>query len=98
MIKNLSYIAQVIKQNTDVNLPTVAADSSTVETVLRLVWIVSTILSVIFVAIGGLKYTLSNGDSNQINSAKNTILYALVGLVISLLAFVITTFVLGRLA
>jgi len=37
----------------------------------------------------------TNGDSNSINSAKNTILYALIGLVISLLAQGIILFVIN---
>lgn len=34
---------------------------------------------------GGIQYTLSSGDSGKVNNAKNTILYAIVGLVVALL-------------
>lgn len=50
-------------------------------------------ISVIMIVIGGIKYTLSNGDSSQITSAKNTILYAVIGLVVALLAYAIVNFV-----
>lgn len=50
-------------------------------------------VSVIMIIIGGLKYVASNGDSNQIQSAKNTILYAVIGIVVALLAFAIVNFV-----
>jgi hypothetical protein len=50
-------------------------------------------VSVIMIIIGGLKYVVSNGDSNQIQSAKNTILYAVIGIVVALLAFAIVSFV-----
>lgn len=60
----------------------------------RVLALVVGIASVIMVIIGGFKYILSNGDSNAINSAKNTILYALIGLVISVIAGAIVQFLL----
>lgn len=93
----LLLLAQTILDKDTVNLPAVTADQSTVTVILNLVWKVLGMLSVLFVAIGGLKYTLSGGDSNQVNSAKNTILYAVIGLVISLSVYLIVNFVLGKL-
>jgi hypothetical protein len=57
-------------------------------------------ISVIMVVIGGLRYVVSGGNNTNVTAAKNTILYAIVGLVISMLAyavinFVITSFVPG---
>ena len=52
------------------------------------------ILSVIMVIIGGFMYTLSSGDSANVTKAKNTIVYALVGLVVSFLAYAIVNWVL----
>ena len=51
------------------------------------------VISVIMIIIGGIRYTLSNGDSAQITSAKNTVLYAVIGLVVALLAYAIVNFV-----
>jgi hypothetical protein len=51
-------------------------------------------VAVIMIIIGGIKYTISNGDSGQITSAKNTILYSVIGLIVALLAFAIVNFVL----
>ena len=53
-------------------------------------------VSVVVIIIGGFKYIVSAGDSNGIQSAKNTILYALVGLVVAVFAQVIARFVLGQ--
>ncbi|MEO8911890.1 MAG: hypothetical protein ABI303_02810 [Candidatus Saccharimonas sp.] len=50
-------------------------------------------ISVIMIVIGGIKYTVSNGDSSQLTSAKNTILYSVVGLVIAAAAYAIVNFV-----
>ena len=51
-------------------------------------------VSVIMVIIGGFRYVVSGGDSSNISKAKNTILYALVGMVIVLFAQVIIRFIL----
>lgn len=54
-------------------------------------------ISVIMIVVGGLKYVLSGGDSSGVQSAKNTILYAIIGLVVTLFAQVIVSFVLSKL-
>jgi hypothetical protein len=53
--------------------------------------------SVLMIIIGGLRYVLSGGDAAGVKSAKDTILYAVIGLVISTLAYAIVQFVVGRL-
>ncbi|MEP7205217.1 MAG: hypothetical protein ABI716_03425 [Candidatus Saccharibacteria bacterium] len=55
-------------------------------------------LSVIMIIIGGFRYVVSGGSSTAVTSAKNTILYAIVGLVIAFLAYAIISYVLGTLA
>ncbi len=55
-------------------------------------------VSVIMLIIGGIRYTISGGDSSAVTSAKNTILYAIVGIVVALLAYAIVNFVLGSFA
>lgn len=54
-------------------------------------------VSVLMLIYGGIKYTISGGDANAVTSAKNTILYAIVGIVVALLAFAIVNFVLTSL-
>ena len=53
------------------------------------------IISVIMLIYGGLRYVLSGGDSKKVTDAKNTILYAIIGLIISILAFSIVNFVIN---
>lgn len=53
------------------------------------------VISVIMLVWGGLRYILSGGDSKKITDAKNTILYAIIGLVIAVLAYAIVNFVLN---
>ena len=54
-------------------------------------------IAVIMIVIGGIKYTISQGDSSAITSAKNTILYSVIGLVVAILAYAIVNFVVDRL-
>lgn len=54
------------------------------------------VVAVIMIIIGGFKYITSGGESSNVSGAKNTIIYAIVGLVIVVLAQVIVHFVLNR--
>lgn len=53
-------------------------------------------LSVIMIIIGGLRYVLSGGDSAGLKSAKDTILYSIIGLIVALLAYTVVAFVITR--
>ncbi|HJQ09226.1 MAG TPA: pilin [Candidatus Saccharimonadales bacterium] len=54
------------------------------------------IVAVVMIIIGGFKYITSGGDSGNITSAKNTIIYAVIGLVIVALAQFFVQFVLNK--
>jgi len=56
------------------------------------------LIAVIMLIFGGLRYIISGGDQKKVTDAKNTILYAIVGLIISLLAYAIVDFVLDALS
>jgi hypothetical protein len=55
-------------------------------------------LSVIMLIIGGLRYVVSGGNNTSITAAKNTVLYAVVGLIIAFLAYAAINFILGSLS
>lgn len=59
--------------------------------------IIAGIAAVILIIVGGIKYVVSGGDTNAVNSAKNTVLYALIGLVVIGVAKILITFVVSRL-
>ncbi|RKV98057.1 MAG: hypothetical protein D8G53_03660 [Candidatus Saccharimonas sp.] len=71
------------------------ANSLVKDVVNIILWIVG-ILSVIMLVWGGIKYTTSAGDSNKVTSAKNTIIYAVIGLIIAILAYAIVNFVIEK--
>jgi hypothetical protein len=53
-------------------------------------------ISVIVLIIGGLRYVVSGGNATSVQGAKNTILYAIVGIVVSVAAYAIVQFVLQQ--
>jgi hypothetical protein len=52
-------------------------------------------IAVIMIVIGGLRYVVSGGDASQVQAAKNTILYSLVGIIIAILAYAAVNFVIN---
>lgn len=63
--------------------------------IINILSIVVGVVAVVMIIIGGLRYIISGGDSGNVTAAKNTILYALVGLVIVALAQIIVRYVIG---
>lgn len=64
-----------------------------IKTVINTLLYIIGIISVIMVIIGGFMYSVSSGDSANVTKAKNTIVYALVGLVIAFLAYAMVNWV-----
>lgn len=70
--------------------------SNRIKNIVNILSAIVGVAAVIMVIIGGFRYITASGDSNSINSAKNTIIYAVIGAVIATLAQVIVRFVLSR--
>lgn len=87
-----SWLLAQIKTE-DFNIPEVEADNTAIENVLKLVFAIIGGLSVLMVIIGGVRYIISTGDPQKTATAKNTIIYAIVGLIISVSAFVLVGFI-----
>jgi len=81
---------------TDITSESDTKMNTLIATIVNIFSIVVGIVAVIMIIIGGFKYITSSGDSSNISSAKNTIMYAIVGIVIAALAQVIVRFVLKR--
>ena len=52
-------------------------------------------ISVVMLILGGLRYIISGGDSKKVTDAKNTIMYAIIGLIIAILSYAIVNFVIS---
>lgn len=92
MIKELQLLA--ISAG-DVGIPKVEADDVLANGLYIVYWIVG-IVAVVTIIIAGYMFVTSSGDPSKATKAKNMILYSAIGIVVVMLAFVITQFVLGR--
>lgn len=71
--------------------------TSRIHNIINLLIYVIGAVAVIMIVIGGVKYTTSAGDQSNTTSAKNTIMYAVIGLVVAVLAYAIVGFVISQL-
>lgn len=69
----------------------------TIGRVLYAIYGIIGIVAVVMIILGGVSYATSQGDPGKVQKGKNTIMYGIIGLIISLLAFAITKFVLDAL-
>ena len=76
-------------------LPTGITTDNALETGLSWVFFFAGFVSLTFIVIGGFRYVISSGDPQKVAAAKDTIIYAVIGLIIALSAFTIVRLVLG---
>lgn len=79
----------------DVGIPKIAATPAAMNAILNQVYMWAGIIAVVVIIIAGYIYTTSAGDPAKTKRAKDAILYAVIGLVVIILAFTITQFVIG---
>ncbi len=66
--------------------------------VVNIMFFIIGVMAVIMIIWGGIRYVLSAGNSAAITSAKNTIFYSIIGLIIAILAYAIVNFVINTVA
>jgi hypothetical protein len=95
MIESLKQF--IFAQGIDIStLPNPDASEARLRVVLSLVFSITGTIALLMITIAGFRYTLSHGDPNLIAQSKNTIIYSLIGLLISIFAVAIVQFVLGN--
>lgn len=97
MMELLRTFAQISTPNLDKLKGIDSPGTSTIQAVMTLVFTVTGAAAVIMVIIGGIKYAGSQGDPQGVSKAKNTIIFAVLGLVISIFAVTIVQYVGGKL-
>jgi hypothetical protein len=86
----------IVDNVTGGNIPDATTGTdATLRTILAVVFFFAGFVSLIFIIWGGFQYVKSQGDPQATAQAKNTILYAIVGLFIALSAFTIVNITLG---
>ena len=77
-------------------VPTSVAGSNGIfRTVVNVLLFIVGAISVIMLIWGGIRYTTSGGNANSVTAAKNTIMYAIIGLVVAIFAYAIVNWVVG---
>ncbi len=79
------------------NLPKVQATQSELQTILQYFFGVVGALAVLFVVIGGFRYIVSAGNPQSAETAKKTIMYAVIGLIVAVTGEALVTWVLSQL-
>ena len=96
-MKQLLFLAiDKIKPSESGLNPTATDPNATINTVLTTVYAWAGILCVLAMVIAGLFYVTSTANPSHTKRAREAILYAAIGLIVVLMAFVITQFILGR--
>ena len=78
------------------SLPNVSASSSQITSVLGVVFAIAGAIALLMITISGFRYVISKGDPQAVAKAKDGIIYALVGLLVCILAEAIVQFVIGK--
>lgn len=84
-----------LDQANSLGIPTVTVGNAATEIIGTLSFI-SAVLSAIFIIVAGIRYITSSGNSQRTESAKQTLTYAVIGLIISVLAFSIVNFIAAK--
>lgn len=94
--RTLFNIAAVISKGDVPGVPTQDLDSSATQTMVKIVFGFAGGIALIMVVIGGFKYISSLGNAQNVAKAKDTILYAIIGLVVCVLGYAIISFVVTK--
>jgi multisubunit Na+/H+ antiporter MnhB subunit len=87
--------ANVYRPDTS-NLPTTQATPARLDTILAVVFGLLGTIAILVIVVGGVRYIVSKGEPREMAQAKNTIIYALVGLAVCILAYSLVTFVISQ--
>lgn len=89
-----SVVAPISIKATDVGLPTSTPTvGAALNVVVQILIFLIGMLSVVMIIVGGIKIVVSNGDPGRYKSGRDTITYAIVGLILALIAYSIVIFI-----
>lgn len=91
----MDKIIQILAAGLEANNIPKNDPNTVVPAILNFVYFALGIISVIMIIYSGIQYSISSGNMDKINKAKNSIIYSIVGLVVAIAAFAITNFVIG---
>lgn len=80
----------------ETGLPQIAASDANLQVVLQIVFGLVGAIAVVMIIVGSLRYVASQGNPQEAAKARGTLLYAILGLVIAVIAELLVTFVLSN--
>ena len=89
--ENTGFEIDAIK-NSFQGIETTAGLITTVINIINALLVLAAIAAIVFMIIGGVRYVTAQGDEDAVEQAKNTVIYAIIGIIIILLAAVIINF------
>lgn len=93
---NNIYNLLIIAATPPNSVPQVPINDTLLTNVLNAAFMFAGVVAVIFIIIGGIQYSGSAGDPNKVTGAKNTLTYAIIGLVVVAFSLLIVNFVIGQ--
>lgn len=73
-----------------------ATVTETLQSIINMLLFIAGVIAVLIIVVSGFRFVTSNGDAGSVSKAKNTIIYALIGLVVAVMAYAIVNFILGN--
>lgn len=92
----MKYLSVIPKDSVDI--PQVAAGQTQLDSALTGAFMIAGVIAVLFIIIGGFRYVTSQGNSDATKTAREMIIYSVVGLVIITMAFAIVQIVINVVA
>ena len=93
----MNYLKMIADVVIDPNVPDGNGFYTTIQGILNAVFVILGIVAVCFIIYGGFLMTTSAGDPGKVAKGKSTIIWGIIGLIVSILATTIVNFVLGLL-
>jgi hypothetical protein len=95
VLARLHQFAAALLSPGDIGYQGPTTSNNLMNNILMPVYFWAGIVAVGFIVYGGFMYVLSSGEAGKVKKAKDTLLYAVIGLVVVLFAFAITKFIAG---
>lgn len=89
----MNKIAQTLTEDDIRNVPRQQLSDESIQNGLSMVFAIAAAVAVLIIAISAFRIVISRGQSESVSKARNAIIYAAIGLVISMIAFMIVAFV-----
>ncbi len=88
-------LAQLVDPTT-IDLPRTTLSENRVTNTLQIVFAVASAIALLIIAISAFRIVVSRGNAQDVQKARDSIIYAAIGLIITASAFTIVTFVVER--